>query len=50
MPRLKMSVAKLLLGGKAVVEATDQNVGINERGHAYTGPLFSNLHRAAAVA
>src|SRR5450756_2092840 len=40
----------LLLAGKAAVEAIDQNVGINESGHADTGPLCSNLYRGAAGA
>lgn len=39
----------LLLFGKAVIEAVDQNVRVNESGHARRGPLSSNLDGAAVV-
>ena len=38
----------LLFFGESVVEPVDQNVGINESGHARRDPLFSILGREAA--
>ena len=39
----------LLLVGKAAIKPVDEDVCINESGHARRGPLFSNLFREAAL-
>ena len=38
-----------LLTWKAIIEAVDQDVRINEGGYGYTGRLWSNLCRDGAV-
>ena len=42
-------VLRRLLPRKAAIEAVDQNVCINESGHARRGPLFSNLFGLGAL-
>ena len=39
----------LLLVGKTAIEPVNQNVRINESGHARRGPLFSNFFREVAL-
>jgi hypothetical protein len=48
MPGLRISIA-IFCSGKAAIEPVDQDIRINESGHAGRGPLCSKLCLEAAL-